>query len=86
MRTSMITKYSSNGCKNSSDCVLVPENNLCAWNCDIALPSSMSGSFVSNLTQNAQSYCATCPTATAPQCEQMIAACVNGKCIAASSQ
>ena len=84
MRKSMLEKYSSSGCKNSSDCVLMPENNLCVWNCDIPLPSNMSASFVSNLTQSAQSSCSTCPTPTAPQCEQMIAACVNGKCVAVS--
>jgi hypothetical protein len=84
MRKSMIDKYSYNGCKNSSDCVLVPENNLCAWNCDIPLPSTMSSSFVSNLTQTAQSSCATCPTPAPVLCEQMVAACVNGKCVAAN--
>jgi hypothetical protein len=82
LRKSMIDKYSSSGCKNSSDCVLVPENNLCVWNCDIPLPSSMSSSFLSNLTQNAQTFCATCPTPPTALCEQMIAACVNGKCVA----
>ncbi len=85
IRASMIDKYSSSGCKNSADCVLVPENNLCAWNCDIALPSLMSNSLVSNLTQSAQSGCATCPTPTAPLCEPMLAACVNSQCVAVNS-
>jgi len=84
MRASMLTKYSSLGCKNSSDCVLVAENNLCVWNCNIPLPSTMSSSFVSNLSSAAQSGCATCPTPAAPSCEQMVPACVNGKCIAAN--
>lgn len=84
MRASMLTKYSSGGCKNSSDCVLVSENNLCAWNCNIPLPSTMSSSFVSNLSSAAQSECATCPTPAAPSCERMIPACVDGKCVAAN--
>ena len=82
MRTTLLTKYSSAGCKNSSDCVLVSENNLCVWNCNIPLPSSVSSSFVSNSSSSAQSDCATCPRPTAPSCEQMIPACVNGKCVA----
>ena len=84
MRTSMLTKYSSSGCKNSTDCVLVTEHNLCVWNCNVPLPSVMSSSFVSNLSSNAQSYCATCSTPAAPSCEQLIPACVNGNCVAAN--
>jgi len=82
MRAEMFTKYSSSGCKNSLDCVLVSENNLCVWNCNIPLPSTMSSSFVSNLNSAAQSECATCTAPAAPSCEQMIPACVNGNCVA----
>jgi len=82
MRASMLTKYSSGGCKNSSDCVLLLENNLCVWNCNIPLPSAMSSSFLSNLTSAAQSECATCAAPTASSCERMIPACVNGNCVA----
>jgi hypothetical protein len=84
IRASMLTKYSSIGCKNSSDCVLVSENNLCAWTCNVPLPSTMSSSFVSNLNSAAQSECATCTAPTAPSCDLnlMIPACVNGNCVA----
>ena len=84
MRASMLTKYSSSGCKNSTDCVLVTENNPCAWSCNIPLPSNMSSSFISNLNQAAEGACATCPAPTAPSCEPMIAACANGNCVAAN--
>ena len=84
MRTSMITKYSSSGCKNSSECVLVSENNRCAWSCNIPLPGTLSSSFVSNLNSTALSGCATCVAPTDPACEPMLPACVNGRCIAAN--
>jgi cysteine-rich repeat protein len=82
IRISMLTKYSSSVCQNSSECVLVSENNLCVWNCDISLLSTTSSSFVSNLSSNAQSLCATCSTPATPSCEQLIPACVNGSCVA----
>jgi hypothetical protein len=84
MRASMLTKYSSSGCRNSSECVLVTENNLCAWNCNIPLPSVMSSSFVDNLSSAALSGCATCAAPAVPACERMIPACVNGTCVAAN--
>ena len=79
-RTSMIEKYGSNGCINSSECTIVPENNLCAVSCGVALPSATANYLVSNLMSVAQSLCSTCLQPPQVDCAQLVAACVNGKC------
>ena len=85
MRASMMDKYGSSGCKNSTECVIIPENNSCTWTCGIATPSSMSSSFQSNLDSSAKSYCASCKPPPAVLCELMVPACVNSKCVAVNS-
>ena len=84
LRAAMVDKYGSSGCKNSSDCVIVAENNLCAQTCGVPLPGTMSASFQMNLDSNAKTNCATCPTGDLVVCAQ-VPACVNGKCVAVNS-
>jgi hypothetical protein len=83
-RQSMIDKYSSSGCNNSTDCVIVSENNACAFSCGVALPSKMSSSFQSNLDSQAATSCSTCKPPLVTPCIAQVAACVNGKCVAVS--
>jgi hypothetical protein len=85
MRASMMDKYGSSGCKNSTECVIIPENNSCTWTCGIATPSSMSSSFQSNLDSSAKSYCASCKPPPTVLCELTVPACVNAKCVAVNS-
>ena len=85
MRASMLEKYGSLGCSNSTDCVIIPENNACALTCGIVTPSRMSTSFQDSLDTNAKSYCSMCKPPLAVPCVSMLPACVNGKCIAVSS-
>jgi len=84
-RSAMIEKYGSIGCRNSSECVIVPENNLCVWTCGIPLPTAMATSLENNLS-SASSSCASCARPTPVLCELMVPACVNGKCIEANPQ
>ena len=84
-RASMIDKYGSSGCKNSTECVIIPENNLCTSTCGIATPSSMSSSLQSNLDSSAKSYCTSCKPPPVVVCELMVPACVNAKCVAVNS-
>jgi len=86
MRASMLEKYGSTGCKNSSECVIVPENNQCASTCGNPLPSSMVSYLTPNLDSNAQTLCATCPKPTPVPCVLTLPSCVNGKCVAVNSQ
>jgi len=83
-RASMLEKYSSTKCQNSSDCTLLLESNACVVACNVALPSQIANSYQSNLASMAASGCATCPTPPPAQCEQMVPACMNGKCVAAN--
>jgi hypothetical protein len=81
-RTSLIEKYGYSGCKNSSECIIVRENNQCVAGCGIPLPTAMSASAQSNLDSMASSYCSTCSPPDPVLCEVMAPACVNGKCVA----
>ena len=85
VRQQMFDKYTSSGCKNSSDCTLVLESNACAQVCNVALPTIMASSFPSNLRSVAATDCATCPVQAPITCDAMTPACVNGKCVAVSS-
>jgi hypothetical protein len=84
-RQQMLDKYGSVGCKNSLDCTLVVENNACAYACNVPLPIATASNFAPNLSGSAVTYCANCPPPTAVVCDAMVAACVNGKCVAVSA-
>ena len=84
LRTQMLDKYGSVGCKNSSDCTLVLEDNACAAVCNVPVPSSMVDTLQSNLRSSAATFCGGCPTPTAAPCERMVPACMNGRCVAAN--
>jgi hypothetical protein len=84
MRTTLLDKYATLGCNNSSDCVIVPEDNRCVSSCGNLLPSTMSASLEANLTAEANNNCATCSTPIAPSCVSVVPACVNRKCVAAN--
>lgn len=81
-RAQMLDKYASVGCVNSSECVIVAEHNSCVWSCGYALPSTTAANLESNLTNVAESYCASCPAPDPVFCEVMAPACVNGRCVA----
>ena len=83
-RASLLDKVGTVKCQNSTDCVLIQENNACGVVCNVALPSSAADSFPSNLSSQATQYCAACPKPAAVQCERMVPACMNGKCVAAN--
>jgi hypothetical protein len=83
LRTQLLDKYGSTKCQNSSDCVLLLESNACGVFCNVALPSTMTNSYQSNLA-SAATGCATCPTPAPALCELMVPACVNQKCVAAN--
>ena len=84
LRTQMLDKYGSVGCKNSSDCMLVLEFNACAAVCNVPVPSSMVDTLQSNLRSSAATYCGGCPAPTSVLCEHMVPACMNGRCVAAN--
>lgn len=84
MRTTLLDKYSTLGCNNSSDCVIVPEDNRCVASCGNMLPSTMGASLEASLTAEANNNCATCSTPIAPSCVSVVPACVNRKCVAAN--
>ena len=83
-RQQMLEKYNSRGCKNSNDCALVTEDNACTFACNVPLEAEEAGSFMINLTNDA-SGCSTCPAIPPAPCEHQSPACVNGKCVGASS-
>lgn len=83
LRAQMLEKYSSTGCKNSSDCTLIVENTACDFVCNTALPSTLASSFTSNLENVAMSSCATCSAPEPVPCVALLPACVNGKCVGA---
>jgi len=60
----------------------VIEDNICAFACNIPLPTLFVSSFVSNLKSSAPAGCATCPAPMRAACDLEAAACVNGKCVA----
>ena len=78
----MLDKYSSAKCQNSMDCTLVMESNACAVVCNVPLPTVMASSYQDNLASAAKSNCASCPPQATVLCERMVAACLNGKCVA----
>ena len=84
MRTTLLDKYATLGCNNSSDCVIVPEDNRCVASCGNLLPSTMGASLEANLTAEANNNCATCSTPVPPSCVVVVPACVNRKCVAAN--
>ncbi len=84
LRATLLDKYATVGCNNSSDCVIAPENNLCVANCGNPLPSTMAANLEANLTTEANSDCATCATPIPPPCVSVVPACVNRKCVAAN--
>ena len=84
LRTQMEDKYGSVGCKNSSDCTLVLEDNACAAVCNVPVPGSMADTLQSNLRSSAATYCGGCPKPAAVLCERMVPACMNGRCMAAN--
>jgi len=83
-RASLLDKVGTVKCQNSTDCVLLQENNACGIVCNVAVPSSTADSFQSNLSSQATQACATCPKPVAVQCERMVPACMNGKCVPAN--
>ena len=84
LRSELLDKYLSSKCKNSTDCVLVLENDACGFFCYVALPSGTENNFQGNMASSAAGNCATCPPPAPVQCELMVPACVNEKCVAAS--
>ena len=83
-RATLLDKVGTVKCQNSTDCVLLQENNACDSVCNVALPSSTADSFESNLSSQATQACAACPKPVAVQCERMVPACMNGNCVAAN--
>ncbi|GEM_PF-1552599 len=84
LRAALLDKYATLGCNNSSDCVIVPEDNRCVSSCGNLLPSTMGANLEANLTAEANNNCATCSTPVAPSCVIVVPACVNRKCVAAN--
>lgn len=70
-------------CKNSSECSLVTEDNVCAFVCNVPVTKVYAPSFISNLTQHAPELCATCTAPVHIDCSPKAAACLNGICVAA---
>ncbi|HEY0462647.1 MAG TPA: hypothetical protein VGC79_00490 [Polyangiaceae bacterium] len=84
-RAELLDKYGSSGCKNSADCTLVQEDTACAHACNIPLPTLTAH----NLAPNLGVFAAGCSSCEAPprvECDEQIAACVNGKCVTADVQ
>jgi len=73
-------------CKNSSDCVLVTEDNACAYTCNVPVSTIYAPSFVSDLEKNAPELCSTCDPPPHATCSNQAAACLNGMCVAADLQ
>jgi hypothetical protein len=84
LRAQLLDKYSSSTCKNSTDCNLVFESNACTAICNVPLPTGLVNSYQTNLESTAKNACATCPTPAPAQCELLLPACMNGKCVAAN--
>lgn len=80
LRATLLDKYGSSGCSNSTDCTLVSENNACSIACNVVLPLSTAHNFVDNLDSLAMG-CATCPPPGEVDCKAQAAACVNGRCV-----
>jgi hypothetical protein len=85
LRAQMLDKYGSVGCKNSSDCTLVLEDNACAAVCNVPVPNSMIDTLHSNLCSSAATYCGGCPKPASVLCAQMVPACMDGRCVAANT-
>jgi len=85
VRTQMLDKYGSVGCKNSSDCTLVLEDNACAKVCNVPVPSAMVDTLQTNLRSSAATYCAGCPKPASVPCDPMVPACMNGRCVTANA-
>jgi len=85
LREELLDKYGGSGCKNSAECTLLKEDNACGHACNIPLPTSTAHNLLPNLDSAAQS-CSTCAPPIQVDCDRAIAACVNGKCIAADAQ
>ncbi|HKO51912.1 MAG TPA: hypothetical protein VJV79_29590 [Polyangiaceae bacterium] len=85
MRSQLYEKYSSSGCKNSAECELAIEDNACSRSCPLVLPAQSVDNYLSNLN-NAASGCATCAEQPQPKCISVVAACVNGKCLAVDAK
>jgi hypothetical protein len=83
LRASLFDKYSMSGCKNSAECALVKEDNACVSVCNTALPAQSIQNYISNLASSAKN-CSTCAAPPQIECDQQLAACVNGKCVAAA--
>ena len=83
-RVTMLDKVGTLKCQNSTDCTLLLENNACEVVCNVAVPATGADSFQSNLSSMATQNCAACPAPASVQCERMVAACMNGKCVAAN--
>ena len=81
-RAQLLEKYGGSGCKNSAECTLLLEDNVCGYACNIPLPTSTARNLLPNLESNAKQSCATCEPPLRSECEQATAACVNGKCVA----
>jgi hypothetical protein len=78
-RASMLEKYGSIGCSNSSDCTLVLEDTACAYVCNVALPTQTARTFTSN---SSTPWCSTCAAPPRVTCPNQVPACLNGKCVA----
>jgi len=85
MRRQLLDKYGSGSCKNSAECGLASEDNACARNCDVALPTNTINNYLSNLDNQAKS-CKTCAPPAQIECDAQAAACVNGKCVGVAAK
>jgi hypothetical protein len=84
MRETLLDKYGSVGCMNSTECTLVQEDNACVVSCPVVLPTATASSYIDNLNSSAAG-CATCDVPLPSPCPASgPAACVNGKCAMAA--
>jgi hypothetical protein len=80
LRGALLEKYSSLGCRNSTECGLVTDEPACITACPVALPTSTIESWESN-TAAAADACSTCLALPGPVlCKPVVASCINGLC------
>jgi hypothetical protein len=79
-RAELMRSYQGS-CEMSSDCVLVVEDNPCAYDCAVSVPHVSSAVLTDTLDSLAREYCITCSAPERTACRTYYPFCFVGGCV-----
>jgi len=82
LREELLGNYLSIRCEMNVDCMVMVEDNACAYACNVALPAVVAAIFLDTLNSFALERCSTCEPPEKTACVQAMPYCFVHGCVA----